>query len=137
MPVCLPNYWYLSVTNNIPMLRSTIRLFLVLITLTVIMVSWLSGQLGSSRIQILIGVLIGISIIAFILLNVADRREEARRRKERESKKRPEVDPDRPRPKRADVDYSLKERKSGLTWGGGNIKASEAKRGTKRTFLGK
>ncbi len=119
------------------MLRSTIRLFLVLITLTVIMVSWLSGQLGSSRIQILIGALTVVSIISFFLLNVADRRDEAKRRKERESKKHPEADPDRPGPKRADVDYSLKERRSGLTWGGGNIKASEARRGTKRTFLGK
>jgi hypothetical protein len=31
----------------------------------------------------------------------------------------------------------FRERKSGLTWGGGNIKASEAKRGTKRKFMGK
>lgn len=29
----------------------------------------------------------------------------------------------------------FRNRKSGLSWGGGNIKASEAKRGTKRKFL--
>jgi len=33
--------------------------------------------------------------------------------------------------------FALRDKKSGLTWGGGNIKASEAKRGTKRKFLGK
>lgn len=137
MPACLPNYWYLSDDKPYSMLRSTIRLFLILITLTVIMAGWLTGQLGSSRIQILIGVLTGVSIITFFLLNLADRRDEEKRRKERESKKRPEADPEKPLPRRADVNYSLKVRKSGLTWGGGNIKASEAKRGTKRTFLGR
>ncbi len=30
----------------------------------------------------------------------------------------------------------FRERKSGLTWGGGNIKGSEAKRGTRRKFQG-
>lgn len=30
----------------------------------------------------------------------------------------------------------FRDRKAGLTWGGGNIKASEATRGTKRKFLG-
>jgi len=39
--------------------------------------------------------------------------------------------------KRSAASFALKERKSGLTWGGGNIKASEATRGTKRNFLGK
>lgn len=29
----------------------------------------------------------------------------------------------------------FRQRKSGLTWGGGNIKASEAKRGTRKKFL--
>jgi hypothetical protein len=56
---------------------------------------------------------------------------------ERESRQKPETDPARPKPKRSDTSFSLKEKKSGLTWGGGNIKASEATRGTKRKFLGK
>ena len=30
---------------------------------------------------------------------------------------------------------SLRERKSGLTWGGGNIHGANAKRGTKKSFL--
>jgi len=34
-------------------------------------------------------------------------------------------------------DALREEKKSGLTWGGGNIKASTATRGTKRKFLGK
>jgi len=32
-------------------------------------------------------------------------------------------------------DSPFKERKSGLTWGGGNIKGASAKRGTRRSFL--
>ena len=32
-------------------------------------------------------------------------------------------------------DSPFRERKSGLTWGGGNIKAAEATRGTRRKFL--
>lgn len=34
-------------------------------------------------------------------------------------------------------DFSLGERKSGLTWSGGNIKGANATRGTKRQFLKK
>ena len=32
-------------------------------------------------------------------------------------------------------DSPFRERKSGLTWGGGNIKGASAKRGTRKTFL--
>lgn len=32
-------------------------------------------------------------------------------------------------------DSPFRERKSGLTWGGGNIKGASAKRGTRRSFL--
>lgn len=35
------------------------------------------------------------------------------------------------------INYSLSDRKSGLTWGGGNIKGANAARGTKRQFLKK
>jgi hypothetical protein len=34
-------------------------------------------------------------------------------------------------------DSPFRERKSGLTWGGGNIRAAEATRGTRRSFLRK
>ncbi|HDS06446.1 MAG TPA: hypothetical protein ENO05_02365 [Bacteroides sp.] len=34
-----------------------------------------------------------------------------------------------------DTSFALGERKSGLTWGGGNILASDATRGTRRKFL--
>ena len=34
-------------------------------------------------------------------------------------------------------DSPFRERKSGLTWGGGNIRAAEATRGTRRKFLRK
>ncbi|MGW8315527.1 MAG: hypothetical protein ACWGNV_08000 [Bacteroidales bacterium] len=118
-------------------MKSTVKLFLVLITVTVIVVAWISHRLQDPRIQILISVLIVLSVVVFFVMNMLERREEERRRRERESKVRPKPDKDAPRRKPSDVSYSLKERKSGLTWGGGNIKASEATRGTKRKFLGK
>jgi hypothetical protein len=118
-------------------MRATFRLFLILITLTVILFSWITDQLGNTGIQVLIAFLAGGSVTAFILLNLADQREARRKRIARESRPPTEIRPGKEMPKRSSVDYSLKEKKSGLTWGGGNIKASEATRGTRRKFLGK
>jgi hypothetical protein len=118
-------------------MRPVIRLFLILITLTVIVMAWITHQLNSPHIQLLIILLIGVSLAVFFLFNYLDHREERIRQLEKESRPGTEVDPSAPRPKLSDASYSLKEKKSGLTWGGGNIKASEATRGTKRKFLGR
>ena len=118
-------------------MNSTIKLFLVLITLTVILFSWITGQLGNPAIQVLIGVLIGLSVAGFVILNILEHRVERRKRAERESRTRPGPEQEYEPLKRSDTSYVLRERKAGLTWGGGNIKASEATRGTKRKFLGK
>ena len=118
-------------------MRAAIRLFLILITLSVILFSWITHQLGNSRIQTLIAILIAGSAVAFFLLNRADRKEEQKRRQERESRPSATIPGGKESPKRSDADFSLREKKSGLTWGGGNIKASEATRGTRRRYLGK
>ena len=124
-------------------MRSTIRFFLVLITVIVILFAWITKQLNETRIQILIILLVGVSFAAFFLMNLLDRREQKKQREKRESTIKNGIrheenslagEGDR---KRSDGTFALRERKSGLTWGGGNIKASEAKRGTKRKFLGK
>jgi len=118
-------------------MRETLRLFLILITLSVILFAWITHQLGNSRIQMLIGILVVGSVVAFFLLNLADRKEELKHRKERESGPSATIPEGKESPKRSNADFSLREKKSGLTWGGGNIKASEATRGTRRRFLGK
>ena len=118
-------------------MKSTIKLFLILTTVTVVVVAWLTHQLNQPRIQILISILIVLSLVVFFVVNMLEHREERKRRMERESRQKPDIDPSKPTPRRSDTSFSLKERKSGLTWGGGNIKASEATRGTKRKFLGK
>lgn len=118
-------------------MKSTIKLFMILITVTVIVIAWLTHRLNDPAIQVLISVLIVLSLIVFFVMNMLEQREEQKRRKERESQKRPKPGKDTAERKPSDTSYSLKERKSGLTWGGGNIKASEASRGTKRKFLRK
>ena len=118
-------------------MKSTIRLFVILITVTVIVVAWITHRLQDPRIQILIAVMIVLSLAVFFIMNLLEQREQQRRRKEQESRERPKPDKDAPKRKPSDLSYSLKDKKSGLTWGGGNIKASEATRGTKRKFLGK
>ena len=50
--------------------------------------------------------------------------------------------PESPKPGQGSKGWSMndspfRERKSGLTWGGGNIKAAEVTRGTRRSFLRK
>lgn len=118
-------------------MKSAIRLFLILVTLVVILLAWITNQLGNPKIQLLIIILFASSLAAFLVLNLMERREISKGRKERETgTQRPPGHKD-PVPKRSDTSFALRERKAGLTWGGGNIKASEATRGTKRKFLGK
>ena len=75
-------------------MKTAIRLFMVLVTLVVVLMAWVTPQLGNQKIHLLIIALVATS-------------------------------------------FALRDRKAGLTWGGGNIKASEATRGTKRKFLGR
>jgi hypothetical protein len=123
-------------------MKSAIRLFLVLITLVVICFAWFTGQLREGRIQLLVLALVALTFAVFLAQNMLERREEMKRREKRES--RPPGKgasgtsaAGRPPVKHAEGSFALREKKSGLTWGGGNIKASEATRGTKRKFLGK
>ncbi len=101
-------------------MKTTIHLYLILLTVVVITMAWITGQLDSRPIQILIVILALLSGIAVIVGRMMSRRNA-------------KVDPAR----KSNIDFGHRERKSGLTWGGGNIKASEAKRGTRRKFLGK
>lgn len=101
-------------------MKSTIRLFLISITIVVLVMGWITGQLENQKIQILIGVLASLSIIIFPLTRNIDKKMEAEDRK-----------------KGSSISFGHKEKKSGLNWGGGNIKFSEAKRGSRRKFMGK
>ena len=118
-------------------MRSAIKLFLVLVTILVILVSWITHQLDNPGIMLLIGILLASSLTVFFVVNFLDHRDEKKRRQERESQSNSKSMGDPTKVKRAEGSFALKERKSGLTWGGGNIKASEATRGTKRKFLGR
>lgn len=119
------------------MLRSAAKLLLVFLTLTFFIYTWITGQLGNTRQLTWILILSTVTILAFLLLNLWEQREKRKRRQERESKSHLDPPSQHQVPKRSDSSFSLREKKSGLTWGGGNIKASEAKRGTRRKFLGK
>lgn len=118
-------------------MKAVIRLFLVLLTLTTIVYAWLTHQLSSQQVQLILVILVLFTLAAFFLMNLLDHKEERKRRLERESRDREGAGEEARKIKRSDQSFSLKERKSGLTWGGGNIKASEATRGTKRKFLGR
>ena len=118
-------------------MKAIVRLFLVLLTLTAIVYAWLTHQLNSRRVQLLLVLLVLFTISVFFILNFLEHREERKRRIERESHDREKPGEEAGQIKRSDQSFSLKERKSGLSWGGGNIKASEATRGTKRKFLGR
>ncbi len=118
-------------------MKSTIKLFLVLITITVIVFAWITHQLGTPRIQLLIALLVATSLAAFLVINLLDHREQRKQRDQRESPSQSSSPPEAGGQKRSGQSFAFRERKSGLTWGGGNIKASEAKRGTKRKFLGR
>lgn len=49
-------------------MKSTFKLFLVLITLTVFVVTWITHQLGNPRLQLLIGILTAITLAAFFTM---------------------------------------------------------------------
>jgi len=118
-------------------MNGVIKLFLVLVTITVACLGWITGQYKSKDFVILVTVLVAITLAAFLVLTIHERRQEEKRRKQRESKTRKDPDAPREKVKRSEGSFALKDKKSGLTWGGGNIKASEATRGTKRKFLGR
>lgn len=118
-------------------LRSAIKLILVFLTLTVFIFTWITGQLEDPQNLTLIGILAMSTMLAFFILNAMERKERHKRREQQESMKRPSPSPGSKPQKPSDTSFSLKEKKSGLTWGGGNIKASTATRGTKRKFLGR
>lgn len=118
-------------------MKSIIKLFLILISITVFMFAWLTHQLANTNVQLLIIVLVAVSLVAFLTMNLLDRREEQKKRAKRESRTGNKSLPPEGSKKRTDTSFALRDRKSGLSWGGGNIKASEATRGTKRKFLGK
>ncbi|MDX2432546.1 MAG: hypothetical protein QNK35_16525 [Bacteroides sp.] len=101
-------------------MKYTFHIYLILLTVAVIAMAWITDQIDTRPIQILIVVLAILSGIAIIAARMMSRRGE-------------KVDS----AKRMTIDFGHRERKSGLTWGGGNIKGSNASRGTKRKFLGK
>jgi uncharacterized membrane protein YfcA len=119
------------------MMNATFKLFMVLVTLTVAVLGWITGQYRDRDYMILILVLISATLLTFLILNIYERRQQDRRRKEQKSKSQEVPGAEAKKIKRSEGSFALKDKKSGLTWGGGNIKASEAKRGTKRRFLGK
>ncbi len=119
------------------MMRSTIKLFMVLVTLTVAVFGWITGQYRDRDYLILILVLLSATLATFLFLNLYEHRLQARKRKEKESRSQQAPDTKTATIKRSEGSFALKDKKSGLTWGGGNIKASEATRGTKRKFLGR
>lgn len=125
-------------------MRESLRLFLVLLTVVVILIAWISRQMGNPRMQLLIIALIASSVLLFVVLNLTDAAAARKNRKRREARSpdKGAGQPDSgehgtPDANRSGTPFRLKDRKQGLTWGGGNITASEAKRGTRRKFLGK
>lgn len=119
------------------MMKATIKLFLVLITLVVAVIGWITGQYRDRDFVILILVLVSATLVTFLVMNIHDQRFQAKKRKERESNSHEDLGEEAGKIKRSDTSFALREQKSGLSWGGGNIKASEATRETKRKFLGK
>ena len=119
------------------MMKSTVKLFMVLVTMIVAIFGWITGQYRDRDYLILILVLVSVTLLTFLILNISERSDLERKRKERESRAQEGPGPEAEQIKRSDTSFSLKEKKSGLSWGGGNIKASEATRGTKRKFLGR
>lgn len=119
------------------MMKATIKLFLVLITVVAGVVGWITGQYRERDFFILLLVLVSATLFTFLAMNIHDHRLQARKRRARESKPSEELGAEAGKIKRSDSSFALKGKKSGLSWGGGNIKASEATRGTKRKFLGR
>ena len=66
-------------------MRSAIKLFLVLVTVVVILVAWITHQLENPDIRLLAGILLASTLAAFFIFNLLDHRDEKQRRKARES----------------------------------------------------
>jgi hypothetical protein len=111
-------------------MRSAIKLFLVLVTVVVILVAWLTKQLENPDIRLLAFTLLAITLAAFFIINLLDNSDEKKRRKKRESKSNSSSKGDTSKVKRAEGNFSLKEKKPGSP-------GEEATRGTKRKVLGK
>jgi len=118
-------------------MRSAVRFFLVLVTVVVILVAWITHQLSKPSTGLLVGALVISTLAVHFIFNILDLRDERKKREARESKTGSTGSGKTGKVRHADVSFALKDKKSGLTWGGGNIKASEATRGTRRKFLGK
>lgn len=118
-------------------IRSAIKLILVFLTLTVFLFTWLTNQLGDVQNLLLIAGLATLTFLTFFVLNLLQNRAQRKKRKARESIPRSKSPQGSQAQKRSHTSFALREKKSGLSWGGGNVKASEATRGTKRRFLGK
>jgi uncharacterized membrane protein YfcA len=118
-------------------MKAIVKLFLVLVTVTVACLGWITGQYKSEDFMILVTVLVAITLATFLVLSIHERRQEEKKRKQQKSTTRKKGDKATEKVKRSEVSFALRDKKSGLTWGGGNIKASEATRGTKRKFLGR
>ncbi|MDF1576723.1 MAG: hypothetical protein P1P86_16175 [Bacteroidales bacterium] len=118
-------------------MKAIVKLFLVLVTLTVAVFGWITGQYRDRDFLILVLVLTSLTLSTFLILNILDYRLQARKRKEKESRSRELPGEEAKKIKRAEGSFALREKKSGLSWGGGNIKASEATRGSRRKFLGR
>ncbi|MEZ5070274.1 MAG: hypothetical protein R2751_04710 [Bacteroidales bacterium] len=124
---------------------SIVRLFFLFITLAVTGLTFLTNQQHNRTYLTLVFVLTGVTLAVFLLLNILERREAEKAEKEKKHRSRtPASRPPSPRngsstkgSSPADSSSLRKEQKSGLTWGGGNIHASNATRGTRRKFLGK
>lgn len=101
-------------------MKTPVHLYLILLTVITVVMAWITDQLDSRPIQIIIVSLAFLSGIAIIV---------TRKLRGKDSIEEPV--------KKTNIDFGHREQKSGLTWGGGNIKAANAKRGTKRKFLGK
>jgi len=110
---------------------------MVLVTLVVAVFGWISDRYSDRDYIILILVLVSATMLTFLVLNISETRIQARKRREKETKSNHGPGAEAANIKRSDTSFALKEKKSGLSWGGGNIKASEATRGTRRRFLGK
>lgn len=119
------------------MMKTTIKLFIVLITVVVGVIGWITGQYRDRDFFILLLVLVSATLFTFLAMNIHDHRLQARKRRERESRPHEDLGAEAGKIKRSESTFALKEKKSGLSWGGGNIKASEATRGTRRKFLGR
>ncbi len=117
-------------------MTSTLKLFVVLVTLSVAVLGWIMGQYRDRDYMILLLICISATLLTFLILNIYEHKQQVRRRKKRESKSHTKVNTATEKIKRSKGSFALTEKKSGLTWGGGNIKASVGTRGNKRKFLG-